>query len=60
MKKMLSISVLTLAVFGMYFFSTNVQAFGNNGKPGADNYGTGNTGGGCAGRSGCECHSLDC
>ncbi|MGG1444037.1 hypothetical protein ABE354_18645 [Brevibacillus laterosporus] len=62
MKKMIAISFLSLAVVGLSFFPTNVQAYDypwtikdptNGGVPSTG-------GGGCANLSGCECHSLDC
>ncbi len=60
MKRILSISILALAVIGLYFFSTNVEAFRDPYKPKDPFDGAGPGSGGSCTRSGCECHSLDC
>ncbi|AYB37654.1 hypothetical protein [Brevibacillus laterosporus] len=60
MKKMIAISFLSLAVVGLSFFPTNVQAYLGGIKDPTNGGSPSPGGGGCANLSGCQCHSLDC
>ncbi|MFB0832763.1 hypothetical protein ACEU2D_24655 [Brevibacillus laterosporus] len=60
MKKMIAISFLSLAVVGLSFFPTNIQASGIpwTTSPGIDPTKGYSGGGGSSG--GLQCHSFDC